>query len=114
MTIAGVDPAVRPCRVHSRHTPRPLVTVVHHIQPQGMGGPDEPGNTVDCCDSGHRNIHTLMGELVTADTKGGPVPVLTRGTKEEQRLAIDGYARWVAAGRPGSPHAAYAMHGLPG
>jgi hypothetical protein len=108
------DARHRPCQVHTRHVPVPLVTVVHHIRPRGMHGPGEdpdvPDNKVITCDTGHRTIHTLLGVLVTADLHCAPVPVLDRGTVEEKRLARVGYERWVAAGRPGSAHAAYALH----
>lgn len=97
---------MRACELHASHRPKPLAIVKHHIQPLGMGGPDEASNWLFCCDTGRRNIHTLMGPLANH----GAEPIT--GTASERAAAIDGYNRWVAAGRPGNPHAAYGIHGV--
>lgn len=99
----GVPAGERPCQLHATHRPTPLVTVKHHVQPLGMGGPDEPGNWLWTCDTGHRNVHALLGPLAN----GGAMP--DGGTRTERAAARDGFDRWVAADRPGNPHAAYAL-----
>lgn len=91
------------CQVHKTHSPKPLVIVKHHIQPLGMGGPDEESNWLWVCDTGHRNIHTLMGPLANK----GVQP--KQGTVLERQYAIEGVNRWIVAGRPGDSHAAYAL-----
>lgn len=85
----------------------PLILVTHHIQPRGMGGPDSAGNRVRCCDNGHRAVHTLLGPLAN----GHPMPA--EGSDAERALAQEGYDRWVRAGKPGDPHAAYGLHAVP-
>lgn len=99
----GAAPAEHPCQLHGSHRPEPLVIVKHHVQPLGMGGPDEPGNWAWTCDTGHRNVHTLMGPLAN----DGAMPA--GGTRAERALAREGFDRWVAAGKPGNPHAAYGV-----
>jgi hypothetical protein len=99
----GVPAGERPCQLHVTHRPTPLVTVKHHVQPLGMGGPDDPGNWLWTCDTGHRNVHALLGPLANR----GAMPV--GGTRTERAAAQAGFDRWVAAGRPGNPHAAYAL-----
>lgn len=91
------------CQLHKTHSPRPLVIVKHHIQPLGMGGADNESNWVYVCDTGHRNIHTLMGPLANK----GVQP--TKGTVVERAYAVEGYQRWVSSGKPGDPHAAYGL-----
>lgn len=90
------------CVVHDTHRPRPLGTVVHHIQPKSAGGPDIPSNRVEICDTGHRNVHRLLDDLwSTGRMRRG-------GTPEERRLAQEGFDAWVAAGKPGHP--VYELH----
>lgn len=91
------------CQLHGYHSPRPLVIVKHHIVPLGCGGPDTPDNWLMVCDTGHRNLHTLMGPLFD----GGPLP--SGGTQTERATAKDALTRWIAAGKPGNPHAAYGL-----
>jgi len=81
------------CSVHRFHRPPIRETEVHHVWPLGAGGPDNAGNRVRCCPSGHANIHVALRDLVHLR-----VP---KGTREERRLAQVGFARWVQAGRPG-------------
>lgn len=74
-----------------------------------MGGKDVPENQIKTCDTGHYNIHRLLGILETRDKQ---VPVTGPGQKKfgkadpgtstEQALAMRGFEAWVAAGRPGS------------
>lgn len=85
------------CQVHKTHVPKPLGVVVHHIQPRAMLGPDADSNRVTICDSGHRNIHRLLDDLL----HGGPMR--RGGTRTERKLAQQGYDAWVAAGKPGHP-----------
>jgi hypothetical protein len=92
----------RVCQVHGSHRPALLAVHTHHIQPLGMGGDDEPRNRVDVCPSGHFNIHAILAALVF----GRPLP---GGTRREKQVAAQGFARWVEAGRPGNPHAAYGL-----
>src|SRR3954463_14860859 len=86
------------CEVHGSHRPNPLRLVVHHIQPLGMGGPDVASNKVVVCDTGHYNIHRLMGYLL----KGQALPK-GLGTRKERVLANQGYRLWITAGKPGRP-----------
>lgn len=90
------------CTVHGKHIPRPLRTVWHHIQPLAMGGPDEPANKVEICDTGHYDVHRLLGDLIRdgAMRRGG--------THQERLLARQGYTAWVTAGKPGQP--VYELH----
>jgi len=83
------------CDVHGSHRPKPLVSEVHHIWPRGMGGPDGPSNRVRVCPTGHVNIHRAIRDLLA-----GQRP---RGGRNEVKLARQGVAAWVAAGRPGRP-----------
>lgn len=90
------------CQVHGSHRPGVVTVHHHHIQPEAMGGPTEPANLVTVCPTGHYNIHAAMAALVF----GTPVPKVTR---EELRIATLGYQRWIDAGKPGNPHAAYGL-----
>lgn len=67
-----------------------------------MGGPDEETNRVVVCPTGHFNIHAALAALVF----NHPMPKVSRS---ERQLAMTGYKRWVAAGKPGNPHGAYAL-----
>lgn len=50
-----------PCQVHKgKHIPAPHLNHEHHIWPLGDGGPDDPGNIVVVCPTGHANIHALL------------------------------------------------------
>jgi hypothetical protein len=68
-----------------------------------MGGPDNMGNMIGACDTGHYNIHGALSALVF----GKPMPKNT--TRSERFAALRGYNKWLIAGKPGNPHAAYAM-----
>ena len=92
------------CQLHGYHSPKPLWIERHHIQPLGMGGPDVAANWLSCCPTGHFNIHALMGPLAN----GKPMP--SGGTTSERAYAQRGVDAWVAAGKPGDPHAAYGLH----
>lgn len=85
------------CQVHGSHRPAPMRVISHHIQPEAMGGTSLATNRVWVCDTGHYNIHRLMGDLLRDQ------PMRKGGTREERRLARLGYDRWVAAGKPGRP-----------
>jgi hypothetical protein len=98
------DPAKQPCEVHRYHSPKPLVIVKHHLVPLSCGGWDTRDNYVYVCDSGHRNLHHLIGALYNDD------PMPKGGTRMERALAKDSYARWVAMGKPGNRHGAYGLH----
>lgn len=100
------SPRVETCALHQDHgEAEPLLLVTHHVQPLGMGGPDEPGNKILICPTGHSNIHRLMGPRAN----GHAMPA--GGTDTERRYAELGVQRWINAGRPGNPHAAYGLHG---
>lgn len=63
-----------------------------------MGGdPDDPANHVWSCDTGHYNIHRILGHLIDGTDPG------RFGTEEEKALALRGYKAWLAAGKPGRP-----------
>lgn len=85
------------CTVHHTHSPHPLRTVWHHVQPLAMGGPDVPDNKVEVCDTGHYNVHRLLGDLIR---EGKMRP---EGSARERVLANEGFTQWVAAGKPGTP-----------
>jgi hypothetical protein len=107
--LYALDPAKHPCVLHGTHRPEPLITIRHHIVPLGMGGPNEPGNWLDCCDTGHRNLHTLLGPMCQKGTPGwGTLPPHT-GARAEQHWAREAFERWVGMGCPGNPHAAYGL-----
>lgn len=90
------------CHVHGSHRPAVITTHTHHIQPLGMGGPNVAANKVEICPTGHANTHAALAAIVF----GKPVPKVARA---ELELARRGYAAWVAAGKPGNPHAAFAL-----
>jgi HNH endonuclease len=92
----------RACQVHRRHYPTPLMLHDHHIQPAAMGGPSTPDNMVIACPTGHMNIHAVLASLVFGT--GRP-----KATVSEKQLAAEGYRRWLAAGKPGNPHASYGL-----
>jgi hypothetical protein len=101
VSVTGVET----CALHRSHGEAvPLVLVTHHVQPLGMGGANAPSNRVRVCDNGHRAVHTLLGSL--AHDRAMP----DEGTPSERAMAQEGFRRWVAAGRPGDPHAAYGLH----
>jgi hypothetical protein len=90
------------CELHKYHWPRPYRLVWHHEQPLGMGGPDTDENKRGACDTGHYNVHGALTALVF----NRPMP---RVTRSEQACAQRGYTRWVTAGKPGNPNAAFAL-----
>ena len=85
-----------PCRVHKAHKPEPLRVVRHQIWPIGMGGPDDDENKLDICDTGHYNVHVIIGLIIL----GRSMPY---GHQAEKKIAITGYSEWVRAGKPGHP-----------
>ena len=62
-----------------------------------MGGVDLAENKVHVCDTGHYNIHRLLADLIQRGR------MRLGGTREERRLAKEGFDKWVAAGKPGHP-----------
>jgi len=90
------------CALHRRHTPEPLLIEEHHIQPRAMGGPSTPENLIPCCPTGHYNVHRVLAHLVFGTANPG-------GTRTERRTAAEGYKRWLAAGKPGNPQAAWGV-----
>ena len=98
------------CSLHVTHVPKSAWVELHHIQPKAMLGPDTLDNLVACCPTGHYNVHSYMSWLIFGKDAGDPEPVHTRS---EKALAQQGVAKWIAAGKPGNPHAAYGIHGLP-
>jgi hypothetical protein len=87
------------CNVHNYHRPTPLRLVDHHIQPLGMGGKDVWSNRVTVCDTGHYNIHRLLGDLIKSDGES----MRPGGSHMERQLARQGWTMWHNAGRPGKP-----------
>ena len=88
------------CALHRRHYPPPLFLELHHVQPHAMGGASTPENLAPVCATGHYNVHRILAALVFGTERPG-------GTISERRLAAAGYEKWIAAGKPGNPHAAY-------
>jgi len=85
------------CSIHKYHSPMPLLYEEHHIQPLGMGGKDVAANKVWVCVQGHYNIHELLGDLLRSGT------MRRGGGRAERACANQGFAAWVAAGKPGRP-----------
>lgn len=48
------------CGCCVNHTPHPVDVEVHHVWPQGQGGPDVPSNRVNLCPNGHSAVHWLL------------------------------------------------------
>ena len=96
--------AAQACQLHGYHSPRPLVIVKHHRVPLGCGGPDLESNWLWVCDTGHRDLHYLMGPIFN----GKPMPA--GGTAKERATAKLALQEWVAMGKPGDGHAAYGLH----
>lgn len=82
------------CEIHRYHWPPVLETEVHHVWPQGMGGPDVAENRVRICPQGHTNIHVVLRALA----RGRAAP---KATRRERQLAVRGLLAWQNAGRPG-------------
>jgi len=72
-----------------------------------MGGPDVPGNIAMVCDTGHRSVHVFLAWMLFGEPGGDPEPDCTR---TEKAMGRRGHEAWVKSGRPGNPHAAYALH----
>lgn len=92
------------CQVHRTHDPRALGTVIHHVWPKAMAGPDIPSNRIEICDTGHRNVHRLLDDLIASDG----VSMRRGGTHNERALARVGFNAWAKAGKPGHP--VYELH----
>lgn len=56
----GIEVSDLTCVVHKAHEPKCHEVDVHHIWPQGKGGPDTDANKVPICPTGHRNVHELL------------------------------------------------------
>ena len=95
---AGLD-AGTGCALY-RHDPAPWRLVVHHVQPRGMGGADVDSNRITVCAQCHLETHWALAGLVYGFDPGP-------GKRRIKALARRGYDAWVAAGRPGNPHASY-------
>ncbi len=83
------------CTASGSHSPMPLRFVWHHIQPHEAGGPTEPGNLVELCDSCHYSVHRLLWQMA----RGLPVEHAPRVAM--LRLATAGYTACMAAGTTG-------------
>lgn len=116
-TLAG-----NACTLHRSHgTAKPLRTVLHHVWPLGMGGPNIASNKEPVCDNGHYSVHILIawlydhvepgvlssepGQMNRDKTDTRNLLWLLRtdkvgGSKSEQLMAIRGYLAWDRAGRP--------------
>lgn len=95
---AFTDPDAR-CLCVADHNPNVVTFHRHHIWPLGMGGPDEPSNTVLVCPTTHYAVHHLLREWVAAGRQ--PAWEIRRrfGTYARE-LAEEGWDRWIDAGRP--------------
>jgi hypothetical protein len=128
--MTPILPATAPgnqCSLHRTHgSARPLRTVLHHVWPLGMGGPNTAANKVATCDNGHYAVHELLTWLVrnipTSVLSSAPglmnrdrydTAYLTRtlrrqtqyrtASRSERRIAVRGYLDWHQAGRPDGP-----------
>lgn len=87
------------CDCVADHNPNVITFHRHHILPLGMGGADEPSNTVLLCPTVHYAVHHLLREWVK--TGGEPVWEIRRRFGPYARgLAEEGWDRWVDAGTP--------------
>ena len=89
--LYSLGPAVK-CQGSKYHSPQPLRFIWHHIQPHEAGGPTEPANLAELCDSCHYSTHRLLWHLAQG-LPTGPVP-----RKAQLELARQGYAACVRAG----------------
>jgi hypothetical protein len=92
------EPAALPgdqCAVHRYHWPPVRETVLHHMWPLGMGGPDVPANLVRICPTGHSNVHRAVRAIIRN--------VKPEGTRAELNLARHAITEWTEAGKPGRP-----------
>lgn len=105
--VGYVAPGDEVCRCVITHVPAIHKDAVqaHHIQPLYMGGVTEPGNLVWLCGNAHNLVHALIRLHVKYDGTPGGAPSVMLGqisrTDYIRALAIQGYDKWVAAGRPG-------------
>lgn len=82
------------CAVH-RH--RELVPLhVHHIFPQGEGGPDEEWNKITVCANGHYSIHALL-DIFKKQRGNVPWIVQRRYGKKVREYAQRGYEEIIAS-----------------
>jgi hypothetical protein len=78
------------CSLHAYHSPEVVSFDVHHIWPQGEGGPDVPSNRAIVCPTGHRNVHTLIRLMLLY----GPEPINENAWgKTTWAMALAGYGK---------------------
>lgn len=87
------------CEIHGTHWPRIHSTHKHHVLPLAWGGTKTPDNEVNGCPTGHESVHLLLNLMATVDGAVSPERFVgfSRG---EVQLAKEGFAKWIAAGRP--------------
>ena len=96
MYLGVVEPVSLPgdeCEAHRYHWPPVRETVVHHIWPRGMGGPDRAPNRIRICPTGHANVHRAIRAIIRG--------VKPEGGRAELALAQRAVDEWTAAGKPG-------------
>lgn len=95
-------PKATGCTLALYHTPPVSRFVNHHIQPQVCGGLTVLFNIAQVCDNCHYTVHACMFELrlmllgqsaTSLDSKR-----LSRGTRKQRALAVQGYNLCVLAG----------------
>lgn len=70
------------CSCVKNHHPEPKRLNVHHIWPQGHGGPTVPDNLITICPNTHNNVHELLDHMLRHN---GEMP---DGGKGFNRLAV--------------------------
>lgn len=97
--LATLTPGTWVCALHKFHgTARPLRGAVHHVWPEGAGGPDTAANRVTICSNGHDAVHAVMWAMVNGDS-------LPKCARSELAMARLGVGMWQAALKPGSVRA---------
>lgn len=76
------------CAVHKHRELVPLH--VHHIWPEGEGGPNVEWNRVTVCANGHYSIHALI-DVYKRQRGDVPWPVLRQYGRKVRELAKHGY-----------------------
>ncbi len=88
-----MDTSLKKCQAAPwLHRPAASRFVVHHIQPQVAGGKSVPENQIVLCDNCHYTIHNLMYSMATG------IPPKIKGTREQRKIAEQGYNACVISG----------------
>lgn len=95
--LVTASAALHPCRCVKSHSPKVNRTQIHHIWPQGMGGPDTAANKIPLCPTTHSEVHLVMEAF---DRAGRVTPRKGGWGQYAYDLAVRGWSEWDKAGRP--------------